>query len=89
VNPRDRLAHWTAALISEIAPKLEAEYGAPMGWAADLADDIAEHLAALREADQRVEAGCVVCGADLVQPATGRRRKYCGRSCRDRASRAA
>lgn len=32
-------------------------------------------------------AGCAGCGAALVQPATGRRRRWCSERCRSRARR--
>jgi hypothetical protein len=32
-------------------------------------------------------AACLGCGAELLQPATGRRPRYCGSACRQRAYR--
>jgi hypothetical protein len=32
-------------------------------------------------------AGCAGCGAALTQPATGRRRRWCGEACRSRTRR--
>lgn len=87
MNSRDRLAHWIYALRHEIAPKFEREYGAPMGWTEDLADDLSEYLAEERPAAST--ARCEMCG-DALPPPSGRgpRRRYCPRPrrCRDRAA---
>lgn len=36
---------------------------------------------------RHVTPGCVVCGSELRQAGTGRRRSYCSASCRQRAYR--
>ena len=84
---RARLARWSDVLMID-GPRLEREYGVPLGWMEDLAIDLSALLEELR-AMETVGARCVICGVPLVQPSTGRRRKYCSRAHRDRAARVA
>jgi hypothetical protein len=45
----------------------------------------ARHM--LEVPDDQDDAGCAGCRAELTQPPTGRRRKWCSEACRSRARR--
>lgn len=47
----------------------------------------ARRLALARPELEAGEGSCPVCGSELVQPATGRRRKFCSDRCRKRHER--
>lgn len=71
----DRVA--VARLLSRTAADLER-----LGF---LHAGIVRHGAQLLlEAPQVDGEGCAGCGAELAQPATGRRRKWCSEACRRR-----
>ena len=86
---RDRLAVIITTLLDESvgARRAGRNYALPAAWCDSIATELGEWLHELRPAVE----GCLTCGAALVQPATGRRRKYCPRpaTCRDKAARAA
>jgi hypothetical protein len=48
---------------------------------------IAQALTLCRCQNDQPGGRCAVCGEPLQQPATGRRRRYCGPACRRRAER--
>lgn len=83
---RDRLAWWAVLLTSEVE-RLQREHDVPMGWAADLARELSDVNALLRERET-VGSTCAWCGEPLTQPARGRRRKYCAapKRCRNKAA---
>lgn len=83
---RDRLAWWVI-LLNEHGPKVEREYGAPMAWVTDLAGELSDVAALLRDR-QTVGRTCAWCGEPIEQPARGRRRKYCPapKRCRHKAA---
>jgi thiamine pyrophosphate-dependent acetolactate synthase large subunit-like protein len=83
---RDVLAAWIIVL-NEHPAKIEREYGAPMAWCGDLANDLSDVAALLRER-QTVGVRCGWCGEPIERNRRGAPRKYCPRPrrCRDYAA---
>lgn len=83
----ERLGLLVTTLLGEadLARRSGRAYCVPIAWAEAWADELGELMHELRSD----VPGCLVCGVPLVQPATGRPRKYCSKSHRDKAARAA
>jgi hypothetical protein len=66
-----------ARLLAQDAAELDRR-----GW--PRAGIIRQAVRLLLEVPDETGNGCPECGAELAQPATGRRRKWCSESCRRR-----